>query len=359
MCRALEDSGEPRDNWLQGQARRLPGGDTVVDSAQDLERTMTRLACDNSNSDLPGYRPGEVVPSPGGLCENVRYNFTVRWDDSAIGPREREYFGFLGPLEGTRIHERSSGDLVLQFGHHTSNNNTYQEAVRWSTVTNNAQRFSNDRLEDIVRADGEPDNCGETTTTNPGYAGPITYNNFDGVEVTVDVDISLDSPIVDEDGNLIIPFVYIDPDLELNPDLELDLEPEINLGEGGCCNRNYGDNLPDFGDNEDDPEDPEQQQRIVGIVVSCDPLSDFATVGEFGDGVSPSIYLPRLGAVTFAVSIGGEGCWLSPIDITVRKQYIPVPGLIPAYTYNVKPVNGWAVEAFPVFLDVPERLVLS
>lgn len=213
----------------------------------------------------------------------------------------------------------------------------------------NAQRGRLLTLDYYLVCPSDPPTGGEPVPpTGPGYTGPITYDGPDGSPITIDVDISMDNPVIDEDGNLIIPFVYIDPDLELNPDVNIELEPEFGPG-GNNCNPTIDPDFPDFPEGPDDPPPPEDGRRIAGIVVVATKTTTFQTTTEYRGENEPTLFLPRLASVVFAIDIGGQGCWTAPVDVEVLRQWVPVPENTQAYAFDVKPVNGFTIESYPVY----------
>jgi len=388
LCRAL---GEPPtdDSWPQRVIRRLPGGDFAIDTGNDFRRTAGRLACGSNEPDLPGYRP--QGPPPTGQCAGVLYNieFTLERRISrsttcdpyqfTTGGQQLQRLGpvpivtentFVGPI-GSPERLTASKTYDGPFGSWFDSQERYRVTTGdgdWyiGLGSNTAEAAFHSscgpsrRIIEwkVTRVDGLPDGCGGPGRP-PGYKGPLTYRDPAGEEITEEVDIELDDPYINEDGKPFIPFVFIDPDLNIRPELELDFEPEISLGGGdNSCDNNYDPDFPPLPPGPEDPEPPNNNRRFTAIVTVATKATTLQTTTEFSGGTTPTIYLPRLGSVVFAVSVGEQAAWTKPTDLEVLRQFTPVPGDGVAFDYNVKPALGFSIQAFPVYLDSSDDSVV-
>jgi len=363
ICRALGESPSG-DSWPQRVLRRLPGGNFAVDTGNDFRRTAGRLACSPSEPDLPGYRPsGTGFP---GQCVCVGYRGTGRYrrTDGLIvnfviggvfGPVTGVFVG--GEPLGRNIFVSCRGRASIDFSGNVSGTCS-PTPVLVSVASASVPTF-----EEILDWQVAPisssviDNCGGEGRP-PGYNGPMDYRDRDGNDVSVDVEIDLDDPYVDDDGKFFIPFVYIDPDLNINPEIELDFEPEIKLGGDDCAPNRYDPDFPPLPPGPEDPEPPNNNRRFTAIVTVATKTTSLQTTTEFSGGTTPTIYLPRLGSVVFAVAVGEQAAWTKPTDLEVLRQFTPVPGDGVAFDYNVKPALGFSIQAFPVYVDSSDDSVV-
>jgi hypothetical protein len=388
LCRALGEL--PTGNtWPQRVVRRLPFGNFAIDTGDDFRRTAGRLARCSNEPDLPGYRP--QGPPPAGQCAGVLYRINYATQQrvsraSTCGPytsissnnqlrrlglpldTENTFVGPIGSPERITAPQTYAGiagsffDSRERYKVATGDGDWY---IPLSGPTGVDEAFHSScgparRIIEweVTREDGLPDDCGGPGRP-PGYNGPLTYRDPTGVERTEDVDIELDDPYINEDGKPIIPFVFIDPDLTIRPELELDFEPEISLGGGdNSCGNDYDPDFPPLPPGPEDPEPPDDNRRFTAIVTVATKTTSLQTATEFSGGTTPTIYLPRLGSVVFAVAIGEQAAWTKPTDLEVLRQFTPVPGGGAAFDYNVKPALVFSIQAFPVYLDSSDDSVI-
>lgn len=349
-CRVLRDASA-RDNLVERTVRRVPAGGVVADIADGVFDTAERIACSLGDNDPnPGDQLGGVPGQPG-QCDSVRYFLTITTKTPTGSPSTQTFNGFWGPILGIRIAPVENGiSRVLVDCKGRSNNGPSAEVFPFQLASTSGTPYSEATIDNIQPQDNFVDNCG-IADTRPRYNGPLTYNEGD-TEVTQNVEIILDES-VNNGPSLTIPLIYLDPSLELRPELELDIEPELSFGRGNGCDVDIELGDDNTSDNPDAPEDFGQEGDIVGAVVVSTKVSQFQTTTELGDGLPPTLYLPRCATLLFGLRVGNNRAWTQPQDCSVLVQYLDVPGDIPAYTFKVLPTLGFECEVFPVRKQPP------
>lgn len=349
-CRVLRDANA-RDNIVERTIRRVPAGSFAADVADGVFDAAERAACSLGDNDP---RPGDQlggIPGPPGQCEGSRYWVThTRTDDTGFSTGQRAN-GYWGPILGIKSVPRGNGGSdVYLICKGRDNGGPAAEVFDTPIVQSGGQNWVDVQIDLIEPMDGYADDCG-IPDTRPRYEGPMTYNEGD-TEITQDIEIILDESI-NYGPSLTIPFIYVDPDLELRPELDLDVEPELSFRKGSDCDLEIEMGDDNTSDNPDAPEDFGQDGDIVGAVVVSTKVSSFQTTTELGDGVPPTLYLPRCATLLFGLRVGNNRAWSQPQDCSVLVQYLDVPGDIPAYTFKVLPALGFECEVFPVRKPLP------
>lgn len=208
----------------------------------------------------------------------------------------------------------------------------------------------------IVAVLAGPDNCGDL---DAGQSPPpdLTYDAPDGTPVTEPVAISIGSPVLMADGDIVIPVVVDGPGWSVRVDLPGTGEPRISApqsptGEPICCPSEEPDTDVPPGD---EPEPPDGDRAIVGAVVVVDtPEVDIKTTQVFVVG-GPTMHFPRIGSLLFAVKKGTTLAWLNPVDVQTRRAYIPVPDGGTAVAVVPAPQNGVPLTVTPVYATIQEQ----
>ena len=353
LCQVWADDGSA--DALLSRAYGKTGAAIVGAPVRYSKRAFQGAFC---GIDPPEPRPGEFPggkPPELGKCP-VLYNvkglikYYVNPTTTTISTSNFDLGTEYGPFSEPYTEVIPAGNLVLYMDGKTANGR-YKKIQLFPMGP--GSRFVSYSWQDFSRVDGQPDRCGDLGYDGPGYDGPVTYPGPDG-PVTTNVSIRIGNPKGDSGGGgLTIPFAWISPELNLNG--EVDLEPTGNFefgGGGGDSNSPRIDpDSPVPPPGGDDPPPPGTNREIVGVVVVSSRLASSTTTTEYGDGVSPDLYLPRCASLVFAVNIAGSGSWMQPIDVEVLRQWIPVPGDFPAYLARAKPMNGYACQVFPVYAD--------
>lgn len=246
------------------------------------------------------------------------------------------------------------------------------------------ERFVNCAITNVVRVDGQPDDCGNPlppTPTPPQPSAPI--------------DLPVDW--TDEDGNdlsLIIPIIFapirVDIDGTLNVPFKFDIDPTFNVNFNGSININTGDINFNFGnqntppskypgqDDYQSPDDvpdyppdvpngvapippapPEDETTSVirAVIVTVTDYASNATIIDQAE--NPDIYAPNLGFVQFAISVKNAVAWTSDIPVKNFRNFIPCPWEGGALEVRGTPRPGVTWTLSPVRIAIEEPIVFS
>ena len=347
-CRVLSD--QPfANNWLGRAVRRTPGGRFLgrgVDAATDA---LANIACPATPEPA---RPGDSLGQQftGGQCS---FNYFVNGRVRVKTPDDTEEIRTFNTDNGNSSGYRGP---IIKY--------RVENGKKWLTTVTSQRDWLSFKLDpgfsieqvleyNVVPADpNNSDDCGSAGTELPSYNGPITYENDNGDTITEDTTIIIQPPETTGDGfNLTVPFFWISPTVNINADVDFSLEPEVNLPDG--CDRDVPEvDFPDLPESEDDPAPPETEERLAGVVVVSERQAPFEVTATFGSGDFPLVRLPRIGSLVFAVETGGTEAWTAPIDIQLRKQYVPVPGELLAYDAKFSAVPGWQGTIYKVLVNV-------
>lgn len=225
------------------------------------------------------------------------------------------------------------------------------------------------------RIDGLPDNCGDPPpdydpVTPPDVTVPrdVTYENSQGVTVTIPVVFVYARAQLDVDANITIPFT-----LNIAPNISfagtVNFNGEVNIGttptgEGtpakdprkGDCDDIAIPTEPvptDPTDSNPPPQpDRDREEVIKGVLVTVAELSN-ERASLIVQSDNPDIYVPSLGHVQFLCRVGDtSAAWTSDQPVKNRRNLIPCPwpdGAIavrgtpqPGVTWTLTPIRGYA-----------------
>lgn len=222
----------------------------------------------------------------------------------------------------------------------------------------------------LVRADGQPDTCGdpppELPPEEPGWneRNPdVTYVNNDGVDVTVPVGLAFGYINVDVNADLNIPVNVNVGGIDVNLNFDLSTGG-ISIGP---TNNYFGDRRPgsrgsDFLPPPDqdipdpppnfpppaaplDPEAEELERVIVAAVVTTTSI-DTGKVSTFFQEENPDISIPNLGYIQFLCRVGYvDSAWTEDIPVKNRRQviYCPWPGGAVKVAGTSRPGVEWVI----------------
>lgn len=273
-------------------------------------------------------------PSPpflGGQCP-VAYRFT--WQQrqgstaSGFSWSNNIVTGYTGPL---RVVDESSGDETCPGeGQGFARQRLIGSGVNQDRLLSNGCSDAPPgwRLISLVRTDGQPDDCGDAPGVYPEPTDfttniDVTYD-IDNTQTTVNIPFVFAPITANFDGSLRIPFSFdfggfeFSGDINL-PDFDVTIEPP-GLPPGS------GEDLS--GEGEDQPGETvppaPPNEKIIGVVVTATQIDSRRVSSYSSPGITP-IFVPRLGSIKFAYSIGAATFFSSDIDIKDRRTFIPCP----------------------------------
>lgn len=319
-------------------------------SASGFENAIQRGLCGLGNPPerIDFNAPSEALPGQCNAAYRLRAIFTYNDRDNI--PRV-ERFGdndqntYQGPLGQDSLF-RSSGNVVaVEFA---NTNGRIQGPTVFITSTPTYEL-------DLERVDGLPDNCSaDGTPVDPNSAiapsgtGDVTYENEDGSQVTEPYDFTFRPPFVSPSGDVIIPV-----EICLGP-LCFEVCYNVNTGAVQTCGAEEPNNpccptVEDIagGGSAEDPPPPESDERYAGVLVRIPDTSINKTATELGSA-GPSLFIPRLAVVRFAVEIGGVRTWTvdQPVKTVSQGVFVNAPAF--AYAYDVIPEPGITPVVTPI-----------
>lgn len=329
LCRYLDFVGKG-SSWISGIS--------PVD-LPDAGDFWNRVLCDR-NKPFPEDPP----PFTGGQCPGVQYLCQVLTAGGIW--RTAVPLATFGPVSEFREEFPGAGEFTV----------TARDAQGGPLVTDGP--IITDRVvpieKRVIRADGQPDECGDPPPDIPPFPPEgdtinidITYTNNEGDTVIELGDLRIFAPVVIAPVNIVAPIrvnlpdVSFDGQIVIAPRFDVILNPpgpSVGPGEEG-------------GDDEQPTQDDEKE--LVGVrVITPNPTTGNATV-IFGQGAAPNLYVPRLATVQYELLFDGATTWTDPIDVKTSDQFIPAPkvGLVTRFVINNIPNVSSVVR--PVF--VPEQ----
>lgn len=275
------------------------------------------------------YTPGPVSGTP-------QYTYGVRYFTNVTGPLSNLNFEIPGQVVGG-IANNSGPPLRFFIG----TSGPFGMTVLDNDDPTNKGQGTNRVIGPVVwesaqLTGGGEDNCGQPAlppSSGPPTPGPttptdVTYDDENGNPITTPVDITIQPPIVDGGGNVIIPTLVVAPNFDLNVNINASLggvKIELpGIGPQDCCTlpERPDENPPE---NEEPEPEPEGDEVIVGVtaVVQTAP-NNLLSTRVFGTEV-PDAYFPDVGVIMFARNVGAGVAWSKPIRVQNRRQYIPCP----------------------------------
>lgn len=333
-------------------ATQLIARKVVGDAISDLSfpSFLNRHLCDQEPPSLP------PPPFEGGQCEGVQYNLsgTVDFVDRTTGSFKQTvtWSTFaVGRITSIQIEDPSpssptSAAVVVRYVD-SSGNPAYTIG---RGVQNSTTRMVNLVINPIVRADGQPDNCGSLPSVvppvQPGFnqrGGDVTYTNNEGNNVTVPIVAAFGYASLNVDAEVTIPVtidvggITLDADFNLNTG-DIQFFPTNNIY--GDRRRGTkptdvlpppGEDIPDYpptlppGLPPIDEEEPERESTIVAVLVTVTEF-DNELVGTLFQADNPDISIPNFGYVSFLCRVGTiDSAWSSDIPVKNRRNIIPCP----------------------------------
>lgn len=365
--------------YLNDMTTRLSGG-TFTPFLGGIPNLWRRALCD---TDAP---PPNPPPFIGGQCSAL-YTITgsafVYPNTQCVGNDSPFNFGnYWGPIESARIVLQTTVPQGRVFDLEFVNygNRSFPMSIPQTTriqVGTSSTNCPDVSLTSFTpqRVDGQPDNCGNPP---PDYDPPtpedveiprdITYENSDGISVTIPVVFVFARAQLTVDADVVIPFtVNISPTLNITGNLNVDGTVNFNLGGGNATSLpkdpRKGDcddialpdgEVPDDPTDSDQPDEPERDrsQVITGVLVTVNQISSTRQT-VIAQDENPDIFAPSLGHVNFLVRVGRLSAgWTPDLPVKNRRCLIQCPwtgGAVdvkgtpqPGVTWTLTPVFGYA-----------------
>jgi hypothetical protein len=233
-----------------------------------------------------------------------------------------------------------------------------------------------------IRDDGLPDDCGDPPPVidpPPGtwnhYDVDITYNNDDGIDVTVPVTFIFGFAFINATAELNIPFtLQLSPEfkfqgtLNVNTgDVHVDLFPTItnNSGDtiynfpGSNGTYNINNNFDITGDRPPEPPNGNTDDKPPGTTNGTGKVIRGVIVTVYGlnskkhtvlyQNENPDIYVPNLGFVNFKVDVNGVQAWTTDQPVKTLRHLIECPWMGGAIDVKGTPQPGIQFELTPVY----------
>lgn len=307
----------------------------------NVPNALGALVCDKPPDNLEPPPP----PFTGGQCAGVLYNVSMTGQVPPNAPQNFEA-NIVGPLRYNQdlppVPENpgcSPGSSWQRFSLAGSSGPTVTWVGCDATFTVNS----------VTPLGGAIDNCGDPPPSYPPpgdsyeFGGDVTYNIDGDTTVTVPVTAVFAPIFVDVDGSLRIPVnvdvggVQLTGNLEVSPSFTLNLKPGgIKTGPGKPDDPELGPGQPGV----PVPEDEEDVDVIVGVLVFSTLQSDAQNATGFPSVGGPTFLVPRLGSVQFAIKTGNSIGWTSDLDVKNLECYVPCPAPQGAIAVRVTPIAG-------------------
>lgn len=318
-------------------------------------------------------------PFTGGQCAGVLYDVTYSYDfRSGIATAPP---GTVTPNTGTsRVTGKVNGvrannSEFLAFGELLTDGGTVNIGGGSSGFSNNV-RVENERITNIVRVGGAPDNCGDPppppVTPDPDPTSDdvdITYDNDEGDTITNNFNITFGSAFIDIDSQINIPVRITnndDSDFTINANLNFNTgnlnfyvgNPAFPPGSGTPPKDSYkpGGDLPPVPPSVTTPipvpfppdGEANTQDIIAAVMVTVSEVSPDIT--QIFQGENPDIFAPNLGYISFAIPVGTSSAWTTDIPVKNLRHFIPCPWDSGAIDVKGTPRPGVSWDITPIYL---------
>jgi hypothetical protein len=315
------------------EALGIPGPD--VASAYP---SLFEWACDIPPSQAPAP---PAPPFIGGQCPVV-YNVTINYSYLNLfnnNPvNQNATVNGVGPIQSIILQATNApGSNFLIRVIFSDGTDTIQNFTVGPSGFANAQA----NIVSIVRADGQPDNCGNPPGPPippfpPGGApvtGPISYRDEGDNIINVDGDFVFQAPSININGQVEVDFTVNIPidnrsyrgtlnlstgDFNVTPTFVLPGRPKLETD---------GPSAEPQPPNSDEPEtDDLNDELIVAMIVTSDITNNNQATERFYSQ-QPTTTVPRIGVARFAIPVPGssQAVWTADIPIKQTRQWIDCP----------------------------------
>lgn len=323
----------------------------------NVPNALSMLLCDQPPDRLPPPDP----PFTGGQC-NEKYIVDYTLDSANPGSTSGTLLT-LGPIRGLRQETQSNGSVRVFI---QSNSNVVFSGLCFNFVSGNSPQET--FIGSFTPTGGSmatinsvtpcgADDCGDPDPVYPPpdvtyeFGDDITYNIDESTEITIPVTAVFAPIFLDFDGSLRIPVTFnagginFNGELTVAPEFKFDFFPTtITVGPGRPDDDDPSGGQPQV----EVPEDEESAPVIVGVLVysQFDGENNGAT-GLISTG-GPTLLVPRIGSVQFAIKTGNSIGWTSDLDVKNLECYVPCPAPQGAIAVRVTPAPGFTRTFTPV-----------
>lgn len=323
--------------------------------------------CDENPADIPPTAP----PFQGGQCSAfyymiVDYNkFTFNQGCVAIAEtRSSQPIAYTGPIQSAIAACTGGEDIACEQGKHNQVqvvDNNGPATVLGLGDTTCTRIVTGIRF---VRADGQPDTCGDPPILPPPPFPPegdtididVTYQDIDNTTVNLSGSLTIFAPVfAPVIGGIFAP-VRIDlGGIEFSGNVEVSPNFEFNFGQPDS-EITGGTGEPDV-----EPRPPESEvpactggtttTKIIGCVVIANKAGQTQTT-ELKRGDAPTLYVPRLASVYFCVRTRSGSSWFGPLDVKTRACYVEAPVNAISTDVRIGFEPGWTGRILPIRLPI-------
>lgn len=348
--------------YLNDMTTRLSGG-LFQAPLSEIPNLWRRALCDR---DAP---PEDPPPFTGGQCACALYVVTLLRTLPNGTQQNLTTQALAGPISG--VSSQTVGNQISHFVNHGVCSGGVQTGTTQTQISS-ASVGTTVTISSVARQGGQPDNCGNPPPVYPPLTPPdvtqprdITYENDEGVSVTIPVTFVYARAQVDVEANITIPFTLrFSPTLNITGTVNVNGEVNFNFGGGTATTTPKDprkDNCEDVGlpvgevpidpTDEDLPSEPERdQERVIkGVLVTVTNLSN-ERASTIVQGDNPDIYAPSLGHVNFLCRVGDISAgWTTDIQVKNRRHLIQCPWDWGAIAVEGTPQSGVTWVLTPVY----------
>lgn len=348
-----------------------------VGTRLELFAYALRNVCNREGDDPSTVTP----PFTGGQCGTIRYRILgdsrETYDGGSVDTTlDRNYGTYTGPITNIEIFQQDDPNnpvtpnpvACVRITHGGTQigvpsqpgQRTIILEQRYSEQRHDSLSVTNIRVQPVSTVSGAtpppPDNCGNPEPVIPPpppnfnrVTNNVTYQNNDGLDITVPVGFAFFNAFFNADFQLEIPFTLsFSPEFALNGTINLnsgDVNFNFRTTVGGGDPNNpppsgRDDNRspepddfdfeqppppppgePEFEDTEE-PEQPDREKVIRGVIVTVTSSDDLGRSVVVQEGGNPDIYPPDLGMVQFQIRIGNTTSWTNNQRVLNKRAFI-------------------------------------
>lgn len=346
LC-AFAQLGEAPIDYLNGVRDGLLGTDSDPDgSAAGFESPIQKFLCGlGDNPQTPNVRvPGEVVP---GACV-TRYRPIILYTRVLGGELKNERFtagsSYMGPIQQVLVEQDGNSinvDITFASGTFRILSSPFSDIGTQAEYVG-YEPNREDGLEDDCGADNQPIEGGDPSEIEGD--GNLDYEDENGDPASDPYTFKGGPLFRGPNGDTYAPFEVCFAEFCVNINFNVNKrQPEIGDRTpkiDPCCPEIDGPEIPE---DSADPPAPDSLVRFAGVITKAVPNGLAFKATERGDGVGPSLYVPRIGVVRFMVEIGGRRTYTVDAPIKQWNQVTWVEGPVLAYGWTILAEKGFDI----------------